>query len=83
LHKFRREVNFKGFAKRSFIRFIGNETFSLRVRFAKGLKPLEPIHQKGFASKPFPPTSLLPMRVVLCNIRVKQESWIEGGKGIP
>jgi hypothetical protein len=38
---FRREVSFKGFAKRSFMRFMGNEVFSLRVRFAKGLQPLE------------------------------------------
>jgi len=43
---FRREVSFKGFAKRSFIRFMGNKTFSLTVRFAEGLKPLKPFARR-------------------------------------
>jgi hypothetical protein len=43
---FRWEVSFKGFAKRSFIRFMGNKTFSLTVRFAEGLKPLKPFARR-------------------------------------
>jgi len=46
VHNFRREVSFEGFAKRSFIRFMGNKTFSPKVGSGKGLKTMEPYFKR-------------------------------------